>query len=586
MRKLVPAALLGAALNIGRYGFSYGRDNHAFELAMLNWLRDPTLYPGDIIREGFARYPTVFWKAIALLPRGANTEAVLFLLFLLTKFLFFLAVARIAYFAISDSRFVRLTAVLVALAPLLNFRMPFGAVRLLDPIQTHTPLAIAVLLCACAALLEGRWIFATMLTAATIYLSVPYTVYALFAFVAFAFIDFRSKPRTVLFSGALGAIFMLPWLVMNLSMLREPDPPSYVSALLLFYPLHLKWSSHHRIDFVCGPLFLLGVFAIVLWAHKKRLAMNSRLGTMAAAFFVPVAIGVVVGQIHLTPLLARMQLMRADALLFLFSALLLFVAVYKMALKGLIPLPELTLPLALLVSLLPGTPLQLTLSIFGLAMSFWTDCRAFLRRARADLENHPPFRGRPAWIAHASVVAVISVISVGLLATTILRTPFAGMFSIPEDKSDTWSALQIWARDNTPRDAVFLVPTFMEGFRVLSRRSSWGEWKDGTAVYLYPPLADTYISRMKDVGWSVAPDLNGRGTVRERYKQLSWGKLLALAEKNNLQYIVQYRDVSYPAAPAPAYSNPGFTVYKVQPRDKSGREPMPMPDLSTKKAAP
>ena len=563
--ELVPIALLGAALNILRYGFFYGRDNHAFELAMLNWLRDPTLYPGDIIREGFARYPTIFWKAVALVPQGVGTETVLLCLFLLTKFLFFLGLARIALFATSDLRFARLAAVLVALSPLLNFRMPFGAVRLLDPIQTHTPLAIAVLVCACAALLEGRWIFATVLAAATIYLSVPYTVYALFAFVALALADYRARPRTVVFSGLLGAILILPWLAMNHSMLREPDPPSYVSALLLFYPLHLKLSSHHRIDLVYGPLFLLGVLVVVLWAHRKRLALSTRLEAMTAAFSMPVAIGIVVGEVHLTPLLARMQLMRADALLFLFSAVLLFAVVYRMALAGLIPFPAVTLPIAFLFFLLPRTPLQLSLMALGLAIALWADCREFLRRACIYLQDLPPFRGRPQWTVRVGVTAVIAVLCAALLAKTVRSTPFADMLSIPGRGQDNWSALQIWARDNTPRDAAFLVPTFMEGFRVLSQRSSWGEWKDGTAVYLYPRFADTYINRMKDVGWSSPPDLTGRGTIDARYKGLSWATLLALARKNHLQYVVQYRDVSYPDAPAPVYSNPGFVVYKVQP---------------------
>ena len=88
-------------------------------------------------------------------------------------------------------------------------------------------------------------------------------------------------------------------------MSKEPAPPSYVSALLLFYPLHLRWSSHHRIDFVYAPLFLLGVLLVVLWAHRKGLLLNSRLETMAAAYFVPVAAGVVIGQVHLTPWLSR-----------------------------------------------------------------------------------------------------------------------------------------------------------------------------------------------------------------------------------------------------------------------------------------
>ena len=564
MKKLVPVAILGAALNILAYGFLYGQDNHDFELAMLNWLRDPTMYPGDMIREGFARYPTIFWKAVALVPHGVSTEAILFGLFLLTKFLFFLGLAWIARFATSDGRFVRLAMVLVALAPALNRQLPFGAVRLLDPIQTQSPLAIAVLVVACAALLDGRWILATVLAAASIYLSVPYTVFALFAFVALALADFRSKPRTILVSGVLGAGLMLPWLAMNLPMLRQHDPPDYVEALLLFYPLHLKWGTHHRIDFVYGPGFLLCGLIVALWAHKKRSAPGSRLEIMAAAFSVPVAIGVVMGEVHLTPPLARMQLMRADAFLFLFSAMVLFVAVYNMARNAAIPFARVALPAAFVVFLLPATPLRLSLAILGLAIAFRDDCGRLLRRASEALATFPLFRGRQR-IARWSLIAVICVACAGLLAETVRATPFAEMFSIPGRAPSDWAAVQVWARDNTPRDAAFLVPTFMEGFRVLSERSSWGEWKDGTAAYLYPPFADTYISRMRDVGWTTAPDLNGRGTVQLRYKALSWETLLALATANRLQYIVQYRDVPYPDAPAPVYSNAGFAVYKIQP---------------------
>jgi len=559
VKKLLPVTLLGAALNILAFGFLYGQANHDFELAMLNWIRDPTLYPGDAILGGFIRYPSIFWRALALVPRGVNTEALLFGLFLLTKFLFFLGVAWTARFATSDPRFVKLTILLVALAPALNRRLPFGAVRLLDPIQTQSPLAIAVLAVGCAALLEGRWILATVLTAMSIYLSVPYTVYAVFAFFAFALIDLGSKARTVLFSGLLGSTLMLPWVAMNVRMLRQHDPPSYVHALLLFFPWHLKWSTHHRVDFVYGPIFLLTAFSVTLWAHKKKSAPNFRLETMAAAFAAPLAIGLIAGEVHLTPLLARMQLMRADAFLFLFSAIVLFVSVYNLARARAIPFRRVAIPTAFLLFVMPFTPLHLSLLILGLVVAFWRDCNEFVRRYIGGLSST---RHRP--IAR-SILAMAAALFAGLLAETAHSTPFREMFSIAGRVPNNWAAVQLWARDNTPLYAVFLVPTFMEGFRVLSERSSWGEWKDGTAVYLDPPFADTYISRMNDVGWSTAPDINGHGTVEQRYRALSWATLLALSRKHHLQYIVQYRDVSYPEAPPPVYANPGFAVYKVQP---------------------
>src|SRR5215831_18590593 len=158
-KHLLCASLMGSCLNIAGYGFTYRTaGNQPYELAMLNWLRDPGLYPGDPIRQGFARFPTVFWRFLALLPPGLNTELTLFILFLLTKLLFFYGLARILFWASSDWRFTRVAVVLLALSSVLNVRTLIGATFILDRVETHTPLAIAFLICATAWLLEGRWI--------------------------------------------------------------------------------------------------------------------------------------------------------------------------------------------------------------------------------------------------------------------------------------------------------------------------------------------------------------------------------------------------------------------------------------------
>jgi len=101
---------------------------------------------------------------------------------------------------------------------------------------------------------------------------------------------------------------------------------------------------------------------------------------------------------------------------------------------------------------------------------------------------------------------------------------------------------------------------------VLSDRSSWGEWKDGTAVYLYPPFADEYIRRMNEVGWQSPPDLRTLGVLKRRYESERWESLLAVARRNHLQFIVQYREIHYPVAPV--YANSDFAVYSVP--DKPG----------------
>jgi len=143
--QIVLPCLLGATLNILGFGFQYGIGNHIYKLAMFNWLRDPTLYPNDSIRGGFARFPSVFWRAVALVPDQISTEAVLFTVFLATKIIFFYGLTRLARCLSTERHFVSGVVVLFALSPILSIRTPFGYSPVLDPIQTQTPLAIALL---------------------------------------------------------------------------------------------------------------------------------------------------------------------------------------------------------------------------------------------------------------------------------------------------------------------------------------------------------------------------------------------------------------------------------------------------------
>src|SRR5712692_9134996 len=103
---LIVLALIGVYINIVDFGFDYGADNQKFELALFNWLKNPSLYPNDPITEGFARFPTFFWKAVAYASKWADTQLVLFLAFILTKVLFFCALTRLVARSLQDYRLV------------------------------------------------------------------------------------------------------------------------------------------------------------------------------------------------------------------------------------------------------------------------------------------------------------------------------------------------------------------------------------------------------------------------------------------------------------------------------------------------
>jgi hypothetical protein len=83
-------AVLGLYANAAVYGFQYpaGADYNLF-LPMANWLRDPSLYPGDAIRDAFPHIQTFYWQVVAILSKQYSAEHILFTLFLITKLIFF-----------------------------------------------------------------------------------------------------------------------------------------------------------------------------------------------------------------------------------------------------------------------------------------------------------------------------------------------------------------------------------------------------------------------------------------------------------------------------------------------------------------
>jgi hypothetical protein len=224
MAHFVSVAIVGVYFNSVVFGFSYGTSNHEFELPLVNWLRHPNLYPQDPIREAFARFPTFFWPIVAYFSNWLGTERVLFIFFLITKTLFFMALARIVAARVKDSRLAACIVFAVALSPFLNDQTPLGASTVLDSVQTHTTIAAALLIWVGCFLLEQRWIPAAVLCALVIYLDALYFVFMLFAFATFAVLDWRARQSAILISCLLGVAISLPWLFFSVALLTASSP--------------------------------------------------------------------------------------------------------------------------------------------------------------------------------------------------------------------------------------------------------------------------------------------------------------------------------------------------------------------------
>jgi hypothetical protein len=76
----------------------------------------------------------------------------------------------------------------------------------------------------------------------------------------------------------------------------------------------------------------------------------------------------------------------------------------------------------------------------------------------------------------------------------------------------------------------------------------------------HPPFATIFLQRMTDLGLPPGRPY-GYDELLEHYKRLPWKRVVAIARRNDLDFIIQFREVSYRAQPI--YANDSYAVYEV-----------------------
>ena len=105
--------------------------------------------------------------------------------------------------------------------------------------------------------------------------------------------------------------------------------------------------------------------------------------------------------------------------------------------------------------------------------------------------------------------------------------------------------VQLWARQNTPPNSLFL-PVGLESFSIVSRRPIWADWKTGAMVMWAPETYQTWSTR-----WA---ELNGIESIAEA---------LRLSEREGIDYIVVDHtrfDTSLVSSDCLVYENAMYSV--------------------------
>ena len=135
-------------------------------------------------------------------------------------------------------------------------------------------------------------------------------------------------------------------------------------------------------------------------------------------------------------------------------------------------------------------------------------------------------------------LAYVSYVSPEGLGTKTVHLPGAR-------PATPWIQAQLWAKEHTAKDAVFLAPWKQAGFPVFSQRSIVGDWKSGGDVKFSPVFAHKWWEWRSDFG-----GFNGFDT----------GEFCRLNKKYRFHYIVteKRRALRFPVV----YENQEFSIYR------------------------
>ncbi|OGX08453.1 MAG: hypothetical protein A2Z88_06870 [Omnitrophica WOR_2 bacterium GWA2_47_8] len=188
-----------------------------------------------------------------------------------------------------------------------------------------------------------------------------------------------------------------------------------------------------------------------------------------------------------------------------------------------------------------------------------------------ELKKTPPVTTLQDLVAKPRITATgvwvrpITIESLGNLAThpgkyMRIHIDFPGHLWI-----DDWRAVQFWAKDNTNRDAIFLVPPYLTDFRALSERAIVSDWDDMAMVNFHEEMGLVLLERFetvcntKMIGHCVESQCLVR--CRQSFNELGANQLKEIALRYQASYIIVEKPRILPLPLV--FSNEGFSVYRV-----------------------
>ncbi len=610
-------SLFFLGINLLVYGYEYGNNSyHDYLLPYINKIIDPSLYPGDPYLNTLHAFPSPFIYAIGYLGKIFSLEGLHFTLYLIAKYLLFIAAFKLAEFLFKNKLTALLAVLLFALAPLVNVFGLLGEEAVMKFLLYQTTFSAPFFIFVIYLFLQKKYP-ASLLLLAALFLINALTSFHLLVILLFGSTvilknsEGQNEKKPLIVAWLIFFALWIPYLFWSISKTAGlTSNPQFMLYLKNYYSGHyfpFSWDAAKYLKALCFiALFTVFFFHAPLDKNKKTVrAFAVGVFTLWLAAFI---------FSEVIPLRIPTILMpfRSDIFLIIFG--LLYAADY---IRKLIFSPKASHPIMALLLTLTLTDIQLLTPLVLAALSW-----LFLVFFANENKNINNVRFKKfisafyllslvivfclciSWIIYSPLkiksyvlilltigfliashtmpvltlssqnqnryVAGIIIVCVLINCDLIAYRMKAGELSFVSPIRSDWRKTQLWARENTPADSFFVVPPYINGFRSFSKRAVFVEKIDAGAMHWYPGYELPWAQRLKELGYSEIPllqyqtyNLHDPVTVKTRaiYAQNRAENFMALKKKYGINYVIT--ENNHPLPFPLLYQNESFSLYSL-----------------------
>jgi len=484
--------LLASIVAIASHGYQFAvSDQEIFIPYVLKW-KDPSLFQNDLLFSQPSANASLFYPVFGIPARFIDLQTLFFLSYLFFQFFFFLAIYRLAFVILKDRKLAYL-----ALLPFFLPKFIGGtATFTFDIFFGYRSIGIVFMVFHLSYLLEKKFkkaAFFALLSAVFHPLSIIPII--LLSPLIFIKENFKIQKRTILL---ILSIILLTILIISQFL---PKDTTWLSIIKFRddYLFLSTWSIRAwlAIALYCSLLLILLKSIKPDRRNSILLIVIISLSLLVTNYFIL--------EVLKNPSIAQLQLVRAISPIAYISLVMfpLLLTYQRPILKILGILSFILLSLNLFNIYL------VVFLVFGLAFFFGNNFSAKNLSSRFILsEKTPAFmpgmrvntRSEEEKTTPFRTWGSIFMLTIFIFVIFMIRNfqSIQTNIQFPQTKDD-WIDLQLWAKNNTPNDSLFLIPPAQTGFRIFSQRAIVGDIKDGAVVMYSKPYAYQWYRIINDL---------------------------------------------------------------------------------------